>query len=307
MARLRAWPESLLLKGDCMARFGIALGGGGSRAFVHLGVLARLEEAGLAPGFVAGSSMGAVLGALYAENPDAAVCVPRAVEYFRRSSLFGGMRRAEKTDGLHARPGVLGAFARKMATASVAGVVSFRKGLRRRHPVNRAVDDLFGARGAGFEGLQLPFAANSLNLTRGAVEEHMSGALAPALKAGVAIGLVFAPYEWNGCQHADAAPLAPVPVGMCRRLGAERVLAVDICAPVERPLECYSGFDVVRRILSVQSEALHGAEIAGADSVLRVDCSDVFWGDFSRIDELVARGHAAAETVLERVRGFAEG
>ncbi len=285
-----------------MARFGIALGGGGSRAFVHLGVLARLEEAGLAPSFVAGSSMGAVLGALYAESADAAGCVPRALAYFRKSSLFGGLRRPEKTDGLHARPGFLGLLARKMATASVAGVVSFRKGLRRRHPVNTAIDDLFGAR--TFESLKIPFAANSLNLTLGAVEEHSTGSLAPALKAGVAIGLVFAPHEWNGCQHADAAPLAPVPVGMCRRLGAERVLAVDICAPLERPADCYSGFDVVRRILAVQSEKLHGAELASADATLRIDCADVFWGDFSRMDELVARGREAAEGILEELRAM---
>ncbi len=284
-----------------MNQWGVALGGGGSRAFVHLGVLARLEEAGVAVSHISGSSMGAVLGALYAEAPRAAETLPRVLEYFRKSSLFGGLARKEKTDGLHRRPGLFGAFARKMATASVAGVVSFRKGLRRFHPVNRAIDDCFGRKGTTFEQLALPFAANSLNLTTGALEEHAAGLLAPALKAGVAIGLVFAPFEWNGCQHADAAPIAPVPVAMCRRLGAERVLAVDICAPLERPAECSSGFDVVRRIVSVQSELLNNAETAGADAILRIDCSDVFWGDFSRIDELVARGGAAAETILGRL------
>jgi NTE family protein len=290
-----------------MARFGITLGGGGSRAFVHLGVLARLEEAGLRPTHIAGSSMGAVLGALYAQRPEAAATVPRVLDYFRASSLFGRIKRGEKTDGLHKRPGLFGTLARKMATASVAGVISFRKGLRRRHPVNKAIDDLFGgdgATGTTFESLALPFAANSLNLTDGTLAEHTSGPLAPALKAGVAIGLVFAPYELQGCQHADAAPIAPVPVGMCRRLGAERVLAVDICAPLEKPVDCYSGFDVVRRILSMQSERLNEAEMAGADVTLRIDCSDVFWGDFSRIDELVARGRVAAETVLEQLERF---
>ena len=284
-----------------MERLGIALGGGGSRAFVHLGVLARLEEAGFRPSCISGSSMGAVLGALYAEDPVAECAVPRILDYFRKSSLFGGLKRQDKGDGLHARPGMLGKLARKMATASVAGVVSFRKGLRRLHPVNKAIDDLFGKKEATFDQLALPFAANSLNLTTGRLEEHRSGPLAPALKAGVAIGLVFAPYEWNGCQHADAAPVAPVPVGMCRRLGAEKVLAVDICAPLERPAECYSGFDVVRRILSMQSECLNEAEVASADVVLRIDCSDVFWADFSAIDVLVERGKKATDSILEQL------
>lgn len=284
--------------------YGIALGGGGSRGFVHLGVLARLEEEGLRPGCVGGSSMGAVLGALYAQNPSADA-IPGILDYFRKSSLFGGLIRQDKGDGLHKRPGFVGGLCRKIATASVAGAVSFRLGLRRMNPVARAIDDLFGKRNARFEELALPFAANSINLTQGRVEEHKEGEIAPALKAGVAIGLVFAPFRWRDCQHADAAPVAPVPVGMCRRLGAEKVLAVDICAPLARPLDSYSGFDVVRRIMSVQSETLNEAEIAAADVVLRIDVSDVFWGDFSRIDDLYRRGYEAAGTILGHVRALA--
>ena len=283
---------------DSGAVWGIALGGGGSRAFVHLGVLLALEERGLRPGYVSGSSMGAVLGALYAADPVGERSIPRILDYFRKSSLFGRLVRQDKGDGLHSRPGALGRLARKLATASIATAISCRKGLRSMNPVNRAIDDFFGKDGRRFEDLGLPFAANTLNLTHGRLEEHSSGPVAPALKAGVAIGLVFAPHEWNGCQYADAAPVAPVPVSMCRRLGARKVLAVDICAPLDRPLDSHSGFDVVRRIMSVQSECLNAAEVAGADKILNIDCSDVFWGDFSRIDDLVERGRRAAKQLM---------
>jgi NTE family protein len=282
--------------------FGVALGGGGSRAFVHLGVLQRLEEEGLRPSWVSGSSMGAVLGALYAADPDLARRLPEILGYFRSSSLFGGLVRQDKGDGLHRRPGRVGRFARKLATAGVATAISFRRGLRRLHPVNHAIDDLFGAKNLRIEDLALPFGLNALNLTDGREEEFVAGDLAPALKAGVAIGLVFAPHEWNDRQYADAAPIRPVPVGLCRRLGAGAVLAVDICAPLERPQGMYSGFDVVRRIMSVQSELLNDAEIADADILLRIDVSDVFWADFSHIDSLVARGRAAAEGIVGELR-----
>ncbi len=283
-------------------QFGIALGGGGSRAFVHLGVLARLEEAGLRPAVLSGSSMGAVLGALYARDPRAGEALPRILDYFRASSLFGGLAKPDRGDGLHRRPGLFGSLARKFATASIASVISFRRGLRRMNPVNRAVDDLFGREGRRFEDLPLPFGSNALDLVSGNLVEFTSGPLAPALKAGVAIGLVFAPFVWNGVQYADAAPLCPVPTGLCRRLGAPTVLAVDICAPLTRPLECHSGFDVVRRIMSMQSEALACREAGGADLVLKIDVSDVFWGDFSRLEELVERGRRAAEGVLDELR-----
>lgn len=284
---------------------GIALGGGGSRAFVHLGVLLRLEEEGLRPGFVSGSSMGAVVGALYAADPGGDRTISRILDYFRKSSLFGGLIRQDTGDGLHKRPGFFGSLCRKVATASVAGAVSFRKGLRKMNPVNNAIEDHFGRKGIRFEDLKLPFAANALNLTQGRLEEHRSGALAPALKAGVAIGLVFAPFEWNGCQYADAAPIAPVPVAMCRNLGAKKVLAVDICAPLIRPLDSYSGFDVVRRIMSMQSESLNRNEVESADWRLNIDASDVFWGDFSRIDDLVERGRTAAGGIVEQLKSGA--
>lgn len=280
---------------------GIALGGGGSRAFVHFGVLKRLEEEGLRPAVISGSSMGAVLGALYAADPRAEA-IPPLLDYFRKSSLFGGLVRQDKGDGLHRRPGLFGGLARKFATASVAAATSFRLGLRKMNPVNAAIDHFFGRNRRPFESLAIPFGVNALDLTDGRLAEFTAGPLAPALKAGVAIGLIFAPHVWNGRQYADAAPVAPVPVGLCRRLGAGAVLAVDICAPLARPQESHCGFDVVRRILSVQSEMLNVRETAGADLVLRIDVSDVFWADFSHIDDLVARGHAAAGAVIRQLR-----
>ena len=281
--------------------YGIALGGGGSRAFVHVGVLWRLEEEGLRPAFVAGSSMAALIGALYAAHPEAAKAFPPALAYFRKSPLFGRFAKPAKGDGLHRRKGLGGRILKKAATASVAATISFRLGLRRRHPVNRAVDDLFAGGPGEIERFPLRFAANAIDLDDGKVAEFTSGPVAPALKAGVAIGLVFAPHKWNGTSYVDAAPIAPVPVSMCRRLGAETVLAVDISSPLTA-VEIDSGFDVVRRIMAIESDLLSRAEIAGADLVIRPDTADVFWADFSRIDELVERGREAAGAIAGELR-----
>lgn len=282
-------------------KLGIALGGGGSRAFLHLGVLARLAEAGIRPACLSGSSMGAMLGALYAAAPDPSRRIPEILDYFRDSKLFGRFPKPAKGDGLHHRPGLAGIAMRRLATASVATAVSFRMGLLRRHPVNKAIDELFPGDGPDVAGLALPFGLNVLDLTGGEVRDFTAGPLNPLLKAGVAIGLIFRPFRWNGRDYADAAPLCPVPAGLCRRLGADTVLAMDICAPLDRNASVYSGFDVVRRILAVQSDELNRRELAEADIVMRADVSDVFWGDFTRIDELFARGRTAAESVLPQL------
>lgn len=156
-------------------RLGLALGGGGSRAFVHLGVLSRLDEAGIRPACISGSSMGAVLGALYAMDPSGDAAINRILDSFRKSSHFGGLIRQDKGDGLHRRPGRLGSLARKLATASVAGVISFRKGLRRFHPVNAAIDDFFGKDNVSFDQLKIPFAANALTSRPAAAKTIIPG------------------------------------------------------------------------------------------------------------------------------------
>lgn len=288
-------------------KIGIALGGGGGRAFAHLGVLSRLEEAGIRPHCVSGSSMGAVLGALYAQSPDAAEAVPRILDYFRGSSLFGRLARPKKGDGLHRRPGRLGRWARKFATLSVAATVSLRRGLRTRHPVNKAIDALFPGDGPDIRSLALPFGLNALDLTGGVVGEFVEGPLNPLLKAAVAVGLVFAPHRHDGRDYADAAPVCPVPARLCRALGADRVVAVDICGPLDRDHRPDTGFDVVRRILSIQSDLLHRNEIADADLVVRPEVGDIFWGDFSMIDEAVRRGREAAEAALPGIAELAGG
>lgn len=283
-------------------KFGIALGGGGSRAFLHLGTLARLAEEGIKPDCISGSSMGAVLGALYAANPDDDATIPGILDFFRNSSLFGRLVKPPKGDGLHRRSGFAGAALRKFATLSVAATISMRMGLLKSHPVNKAIDKFFPGDRHDVSGLVLPFGLNALDLTEGVVRDFTSGPLNPILKAGVAIGLIFKPYRWNGSDYADAAPLCPVPVKLCRRLGADVVLAMDICAPIEREASVYSGFDVVRRILSIQSDVLNREETAVADVAVRVDVSDVFWGDFTRIDELYERGRRAADSIMDELR-----
>ena len=97
-------------------------------------------------------------------------------------------------------------------------------------------------------------------------------------------------------------PISSIPVGLCRRLGAGKVLAVDISAPLENGLKCVSGFDVARRLMSVQSAILTAAEAKTADYCLEINVSDIFWGDFSRVDEAFERGRLATEEALPGIR-----
>jgi predicted acylesterase/phospholipase RssA len=248
--------------------------------------------------------MGAVLGALFARSASQEG-INETLAYFRSSPLLGRGRRWRR-DGLQVRSGPLGRLARKFATALVAVAVSFRLGLRRYNPVEAAVEHFFPGLDFDITSLSLPFACNALDLGEGVVAEFSQGPLNPALKAGIAVGLVFKPYRWLGKHYVDAAPLSPVPVGLCRRLGAPRVLGVDISSPLEKGIGVESGFEVVRRIMSVQSTELNRQETAGADWLIQADLGDFFWADFDRLDELVERGRQAVEPLLAQAQAPAK-
>lgn len=283
-------------------RLGLALGGGGSRALCHLGVLSALETAGVRVDVVTGSSMGAIVGALYAECRDATRTRQRAQDYFQSSSLFGKARKHTKSDGLQARTGPVGYVLKYLRAAFISNVLSVRKSFLRTNPAFKAVRTLLPD--TPIEALRLPFACTVLNLTQGRLETIDRGALHPAAMASTNIGVVFPPFRWGTDDYVDPAPLCAVPVHAARRLGAEVVLAVDIRADIPRPFPIQNGFDVISRIEMIESKTINDLETGGAEVVLRPDTGEVFWGDFSDLDPIIAAGEAAVSESLPTIRSI---
>ncbi len=284
---------------------GLALGGGGSRALCHLGILTALEEAGVPVGWIAGSSMGAILGGLYAYTADARKTRRLADEFYRRSSFFGGTRRPKRGDGLHARRGALGWLLKYLQAASISNMISLRKSLFWMNPAKKSIHTLLPE--TNIEDLSLPFACVALNLTEGRLETLRAGPVREALCASTAVGVVLPPYRMNGGVYIDPAPLSAVPVRACRALGATRVLAVDIRTALPVPFTIQNGFDVIRRIESVASKTLNDQETGEADIVLAPEVGDWFWGDFSHLDPIIAAGEAAVRENLAAIRALCEG
>jgi NTE family protein len=280
--------------------FGLALGGGGSRTLAHAGVLRALAEAGLAPSYLAGSSLGAVLAAAYACDPDGARFEREMIRYFRDHPLFGRHRRPARTDGLAAGETRRSRWRKYFRTAAFANINAARPFLLRRNPTHRAIRDLVPDR--SFAETALPFACNALDLTRGRLVTFTEGPLRRALRAGTAIGFVFPPERLDGALHVDAAPLSSVPVRACRSLGAPVVLAVDLRTELPDPFPVHNGFDIISRIESMESRALNDQEVAEADVVIRPGVGSVFWGDFTQVEAVAEAGAAALGEALPQLR-----
>ena len=278
-------------------KLALALGGGGSRALCHLGILHALANAGIRVDAIAGNSMGALIGAVYASHLDAARTRSDVGAFFYKDSAFGGKR---KGDGLEHGSGVWIWCKRCLRALVISLNLSFRKGFLWGNPCKKAIATLLPD--IKIEALKIPFSSVTLNLTDGRLENITSGSLREAVYAGTNVGVVFAPFRWHDKSYIDAAPVRSVPAAEARALGGEVVLAVDIRSRLPENYSIQNGMDVIMRLEQIESNLINEQTLNDADLVLRPQVSGVFWGDFSRTEEIIKIGEDAVAGILPRLR-----
>ena len=251
-------------------RIGLALGGGGARGFAEVGVLRVLAEERIPVSVIAGTSVGAVIGALYADRPDVFALEYEALAIQERDLLDRSL----------------------LSLISGGG---YAKGER--------IESYLGARlaHAAIEDLPLRFAAVATDLTSGATVAFERGPVASAVRASAAIPGIFAPVAINGRLYVDGGVSNPVPADVARRLGAEVVIAVSIPREIPKePPRTQVG-------VALQSIAIMAAEIVRcrereADVVVTPEVGDVAFDDFSQKRRLIEAGVAATRAALPEIR-----
>jgi NTE family protein len=273
------------------------LSGGGAKGIAHIGVLRVLDSLGLRPDLVVGTSMGAVVGALYAsgytgrELDSLARVVPLAALFRTYQPL------APRSLGI-LQPLVVWEQGKRGFAVQSASVVEAEANAL----VNAAM--LRGnllARG-DFDSLLIPFRAVATDLAHREPVVLRSGDLAQSVRASAAVPLLFAP-EWrDGRFLTDGGLSANIPVAVARADGAERVVVVDATEHPQDSLEGYTPLLVADRLVKFLFQ--QAPDSLGPDDLLiRPNVEGFTSLNFSlgNIERLLARGAGAADTVLPRV------
>ncbi len=283
--------------GDTRPRVGLALGGGGARGVAHLGILSRIEALDIRVDCVAGTSMGALVGGLYASGMSAAE-LRHLVESTDWKALFNDtLARQERSfrrkqddrdalttvgvgisrTGLRVSPGMLqGERILALLERSTLGVA--------------AVDD--------FDELPIPFRAVATDLNSGDAVVIGQGSLAMAMRASMSLPGVFQPAEIDGRVLLDGGLVNQVPVDVVRAMGADIVIAVDVGTPLEVLDRDASLVEVVSQISGMMTTGNTRRQLqtlTARDVLIVPELADtVSTSDFEKVTQALAIGDAAA-------------
>ena len=249
-------------------KLGLALGGGAARGFAHIGVIQVLEEAGLRPDFVAGTSAGSVVAALYASGKTGA----------QLQQIGESMEEAAITDW----------------TLPV-----FNSGILRGDALARYVNQQVGGRSS--ENMNVPLGIVATDLYSGEMMVFQRGDTGLAVRASSAVPAIFQPVKISGRSYVDGGLVSPVPVRAARRMGAQVVLAIDITSPPDS-----SGSEgtlaVLLQTASIMGKSINAFELKEADVVVRPDLRAVSSADFSSRKKAIEAGRRAMLELLPQLR-----
>lgn len=270
---------------------GIALSGGGAKALAQLGVLKVLDREGIPVSYVAGTSAGAVVGAVYVISRDGTETESRILEHLQTTGVGFNV---ETFAGLGAQrgPGLVGMLRGLWRVGRRKG--AFIGGAEMRASLRHLLGD------ATFADARLRFATTALDLATGRRMIFAAGSLVDAVYASAAIPGLFEPLELQGHVLVDGGWAEPVPVGTCRHLGAIHTIAVDVTAR-DRAESRSGALSVALRADAQARELLEAAQLGQADFVLRPLVAVRHFADFSDVAGLIAAGEAAAEGSLDAI------
>ncbi|MEW6337827.1 MAG: patatin-like phospholipase family protein [Acidobacteriota bacterium] len=289
----------------------LALGGGGARGIAHLGVLAAIEEAGLPVAAVAGTSAGAVAGAMWLALGGAEAAIARWREFMASGLLPASLPDTRLGDDVSARDSLILQFGRRLRKGTALALALNRHSLVAEEEFDRSIAFLLPDVPA--ESLRLPFAAVVTDFFTGVPVALRSGPLRELVAASSAIPGVLPPRRVGARFLVDGGVVADVPVEQAHGLLCGPVVAVDAgeMPGPERPED----IGIPRALLRagvITHHALRQRLLGGADVVLEPAVKDIHWSEFERAEVAIAAGRREVTARIpdlrrilgHRVRGY---
>lgn len=259
-------------------KIGLALGSGAARGLAHIGVLSVLEKEGVPIDMIAGTSIGALIGALYARGKNADRIKDLVIE-------LGSKRFSLLADPALPKTGLIKGQKVKNVLKSVIGNIDFRD-------------------------LKLPFACVATDINSGEEVVIRQGLVWEGVMASGSIPVILPVFKWQGRYLVDGSSVNPVPVSLLKRMGADFIIAVNVIPDVDSRVELANEghteakapniFSVIMQIINIPIYRVVEYSLSGADVVIEPQVASIGHFDFHRTQECILKGESATQaSVLE--------
>ena len=259
-------------------KIGLALGSGAARGLAHIGVLSVLEKEGIPIDMIAGTSIGALIGALYAQGKNADQIKDLVIE-------VGSKRFSLLADPALPKTGLIKGQKVKNVLKSVIGNIDFKD-------------------------LKLPFACVATDINSGEEVVIRQGLVWEGVMASGSIPVILPVFKWQGRYLVDGSSVTPVPVSLLKRMGADFIIAVNVIPDVDSRVELANEghteakapniFSVIMQIINIPIYRVVEYSLSGADVVIEPQVASIGHFDFHRTQECILQGELATQaSVLE--------
>ena len=265
---------------------GLALGGGAARGMAHVGVLEILEKEKIPIDMIAGTSAGAIIGALLAQGKNAA-------EIDKLARNFNWKQRVKALDLVLPKNGFIADRKIKQLLKSIIGDVDFND-------------------------LKIPFACVATDINNGQEVVMNQGSVLEAVRASVSMPVMFSVAKYNGRHLIDGGLVNPVPVSVLKAMGADFIIAVNVMPHLHKKTELVHPaastakqppaskepnlFSVMLKVINIANSQVVEASLNGADVVIEPSLPGIGMGDFSHTEESILQGGLAAIDAIPEIK-----
>lgn len=257
-------------------KVGLVLSGGAARGVAHIGVLEVLEKEGIPIDMIAGTSAGALIGALYAQG--------RSVNEIKNLAIDLGSKRF----------------------ALLTDLALLKSGLIKGRKINQVLRSTIG--NIDFRDLRIPFACVATDIDSGEEVVIKQGLVREGVRASGSIPVVFTVAKWRGRYLVDGGLVNPVPVSVLKKMGADFIIAVNVIPTVRDRAQRVEKIKephiigVIMQTIYIASYQVVRSSLLGADVIIEPRVTHIGWGDFHHAQECILQGELAAEESVPEIK-----
>ncbi|MBX3006992.1 MAG: patatin-like phospholipase family protein [Melioribacteraceae bacterium] len=282
-------------------KIGLALSGGGARGIAHIGVIIAFEEEGIPIDYIAGTSMGSIVGGLYAAGYSGEE-QKKIVHQIDWESIFNenpepGFELISKRYGMMESIVTL-----RFKLWDIYIPFGLMKGQRINYELFKYTAQANYSAKSNFDSLTIPYRPVVVDISTGEVVAIDKGDLAQAIRGSMAIPFLFYPAKINDRYMVDGGVLNVIPTDVVKDMGADIIIGVDLVGLFPLGEEPTNFMDIADHTIDIMISELKKKNIAIADVLIEPQLDQHSSNDYSGFDSLIEKGYHAAKDKMEEIK-----